>query len=66
MSYYHKSSSSSNSPNWDRNKYDYEIPTEQNKEHTKKIIENRTNFPDKRETTKLLRIIRRLQQWEGF
>ena len=33
------SSSSSNSPNWNRDKYDYEIPTEQNKEQTKKIIE---------------------------
>jgi hypothetical protein len=45
MSYYHKSSSLSNSPNWNRNKYDYEIPTEQNKEHTKKIIEKQDKIP---------------------
>ena len=39
------SSSSSNSPNWDRDKYDYEIPTGQNKEQTKKIIEKQDKIP---------------------
>lgn len=39
------SSSSSNSPNWDRDKYDYEIPTEQNIEQTKKIIEKQDEIP---------------------
>lgn len=37
--------SSSNSPNWDRDKYDYEIPTEQNIEQTKKIIEKQDEIP---------------------
>ena len=37
--------SSSNSSNWDRDKYDYEIPTEQNIEQTKKIIEKQDKIP---------------------
>ena len=39
------SSSSSNSPNWDRDKYDYEIPTGQNIEQTKKILERQDKIP---------------------
>ena len=56
--------SSSNNSNWDRDKYDYEIPTEQNIEQTKKIIEKQIRSQDKREMMKLLQIILRLQQWE--
>ena len=37
---------SPNSSNWNRDKCDFEIPTEQNMEQTKKIIENEDQVPE--------------------
>ncbi len=37
--------SSSDSSNWDRDKYNYEIPTEKNIEQTEKIIEKQDQVP---------------------
>ena len=60
------SSTSDNNSNSSRHAYDQQIPTEQNKEQTQKIIQKQDQVPGEKRDDEIVTNFPEAQQWEEF